>query len=94
VVFTRIPYNYNHGNRLANDCAFAAAPYTTVGEILDSMRTCDVIHKGGAKVAYPGPGEIDEAHLIQPEPGGVAVTCGSSATPGAGTPATAGMPEA
>ncbi len=88
----RVLANYTRGNRPANDRAFAEAPYTTVGEILDSMRTRGVIDGPGTKVAYPGPGEIDDSNITETEPGGVAVACGSSATPGAGTPSAAGTP--
>lgn len=89
----RVLANYTRGNRPANDRAFAEAPYTKASEILGSMRARGVIDGPGMKVAYPGPGEIDDSNVTETEPGGVAVTCGSSATPTAGTPV-AGTPRA
>ena len=91
----RVLANYTRGNRPANDRAFAEAPYTTVGGVLDSMRARGVIDGGGMKIAYPGPGEIDDSNVTETEPGGVAVSCGSSATPGAAsTPASSRSPRA
>lgn len=88
----RVLANYTRGNRPANDRAFAEAPYAMASEILDSMRARGVIDGGGAEVAYPGPGEIDDSNVTETEPGGVAVDCGTSATPGASTPSASRAP--
>ena len=81
----RLLANYTLGNRPANDRVFAQAPYETLGEFLQSLRTRGIIEGAGTEVSYPGPGEIDDSNVIETEPGGVAVSCGDSATPGAGT---------
>lgn len=89
----RVLANYAAGSRPANDRAFAQAPYETVSEFLESLRTRGIIEGEGTEVTYPGPVEIDFTNVIETEPGGVAVECGPDGTPTAGTP-TAGTPTA
>lgn len=88
----RLLANYALGNRPANDRAFANAPYDTLDEFLESLRTRGIIDGEGTEITYPGPFEIDASNVIETEPGGVSVACGSDATPGVGTPTSSRPP--
>jgi len=71
----RLLANYTLGTRPANDVAFASAPFETVAEFLASLEERGIIGGTGAKIIYPGPGQIDATNVIETEPGGPAVDC-------------------
>lgn len=71
----RVLANYTRGARPANNIAFAAAPFTNVGEVLASMRQRGIIDGPVPGATFPGPGSIDPTNVIERTPGGVAVAC-------------------
>jgi hypothetical protein len=80
----RVLANYTRGTRPANDVAFAAAPFATVSEFLDSLKRRGIIGGDGVTITYPGPGEIDPTNVTERTPGGPRIDCGIRGTPGAG----------
>lgn len=75
----RVLANYTRGARPANNIAFAAAPFTSVADVLASMRQRGVIDGPVPAGTFPGPGTIDPTNVIERMPGGVAASCTAAA---------------
>ncbi len=71
----RVLANYALGARPANDHAFAPMLFTTVGDIVTSLKQRGLIGGAGIAVTYPGPGMIDASHVTNRTPNGPSATC-------------------
>ena len=63
------------GIRPANNVAFAAAMFGTVGDAAQALTELGWLGGDGPTIDYPGPGEIDPGGLSATEPEGPAVEC-------------------
>lgn len=80
----RVLANYTRGVRPANNIAFAPALFSSVGDVLISMRQRGVIDGPVPAGTFPGPGTIDSTNVIERTPGGVAAGCVIQPLPVAG----------
>lgn len=83
----RVLANYALGTRPANDVAFEAVPFNTVGDAAAALKQLGFIGGSGAAVSYPGPGSIQNTGVSETQPGGATVACMPMTMPntGAGT---------
>ncbi|HET8522650.1 MAG TPA: ferritin-like domain-containing protein [Thermomicrobiales bacterium] len=79
----RVLANYALGTRPANNLAFEAATFGTVGEAAKALTDLGFINGTGQTVNYPGPGDIARGSIHYRSPYGPSVAC---ITGGEGTP--------
>lgn len=71
----RVLANYALGVRPANNLAFEANLFDTVGDAATALTNLGFIGGDGAPVDYPGPGDIQFDLVSESEPGGPVVDC-------------------
>jgi hypothetical protein len=71
----RVLANVALGTRPANDVAFEAALFQTVGQAATALKDLGYIGGRGPSVTYPGPGAIRRDLITQQTPGDVSAVC-------------------
>ncbi len=71
----RVLANFALGTRPANDVAFEAALFQTVGQAAATLQQAGYLGGRGPSVTYPGPGMIQRDLVIEQRPGGPSAVC-------------------
>ena len=71
----RVLANYALGTRPANDLAFEANAFATVGDAAAALQQLGFIGGSGTQVSYPGPGMIVTTGVENTQPGGPSAGC-------------------